>query len=77
MYIMAINIHTDKIFEKRLNWLAHNTGKTKTQIIKELILEKYQSKKEGFQFGALKDVSFDSRQVQKELKKMDNDHDLD
>lgn len=75
---MAINIHTDKIFEKRLNWLAHNTGKTKTQIIKELIFEKYRSKKEGFQFGALKmDVSSDSWQVQKELKEMDFDHDLD
>lgn len=75
---MAINIHTDKEFEKRLNWLTRKIGKTKTQIIKELVFERYQSKKEGFQFGSLKMASSPaSQQIQQILKEMDNDHDLD
>jgi predicted DNA-binding protein len=75
---MAINIHTDKEFEKRLNWLTRKIGKSKTQIIKELVFERYQSKKEGFQFGSLKRDFFPtSQQIQQTLKEMDKDHDLD
>lgn len=75
---MAINIHTDKEFEKCLNWLTRRTGKNKTQMIKELVFEKYQAKKNGFYFGALKmDSLSDSQKIQQELKEMDSDHDLD
>lgn len=75
---MAISIHTDREFEKCLNWLTKKMGKAKTQIIKELVFDKYRSKKEGFRFGALK-TAFPSasRKVQEELKEIDHDHDLD
>ncbi len=73
---MAINLHTDPKFEKCLDWLSKQSQKTKTDIIKELVLERYHLKKCGFEFGALKSKKkTSSLQIQKELKRLD--HDLD
>ena len=77
---MALNIHTDLQFEKYLNWLSRYSGKTKTDVIKDLVIERYHFKKTGFQFGAFKDSykkRTSSKRIQDELKQMDRDHDLD
>lgn len=75
---MAINIHTDAQFEKRLQWLSKKSGKTKTEIIKELVLEKYQTAKSGLRFGSLKGfIQMTPDELQKELKAMDEGYDLD
>lgn len=73
---MAINLHTDPEFEKCLEWLSKQTHKTKTAVIKDLVLERYRIKKAGFQKGALK-LKISSSAAQKELKELDKDHDLD
>ena len=70
---MAINLHTDPYFEKCLNWLSKTSKKTKTDVIKEIVLEKYRLQRAGFQFGALKPKHpISSKQIQKELKDMDD-----
>ena len=75
---MALNIHTDSKFEKYLQWLSRHSKKTKTDIIKELVFEKYHLKRSGFQFASLKNQkSKTSKKIQMELKKLDDDHDLD
>lgn len=75
---MALNIHTDRQFEKHLEWLSKQLGKTKTDVIKDLVREKYHFKKLGFKFGALAGKNArSSKDIQKDLKKMDPDHDLD
>lgn len=75
--LMAINIHTDPTFEKYLNWLSDHTNKTKTDLIKELVLERYRLKRAGFQFGALRTAkTVSSRKIQNTLKKLDKDRDL-
>lgn len=75
---MALNIHTDSRFERYLEWLSHHSKKTKTDIIKELVFERYQLKRGGFKLGALKTLRKPSPQkLQKELKRLDKDHDLD
>ncbi|GEM_PF-3131698 len=75
---MALNIHTDPKFEKCLEWLSRHSRKTKTDVIKELVLEQYRLKQSGFQFGALKlTKSLSSKKIQKELKRLDKDRDLD
>ncbi len=75
---MALNIHTDPRFEKCLRWLSKQTQKTKTDVIKELVWEKYHWKRFGFQFGALKiEEKTTPGKLQTELKKLDEDHDLD
>ena len=75
---MALNIHTDPQFEKYLAWLSKQFQKTKTDVIKELVVEKYHAKRFGFRFGALKPARpLSSKAIQAELKKMDDDRDLD
>ncbi len=75
---MAINIHTDADFEKHLNWLCRRTGKTKTALLKELVLERYRQQKAGFRFGGLRlGKRSAQRSLQTTLKEIDRDHDLD
>lgn len=74
---MALNIHTDPDFEKKLQWLSKRSHKTKTAIVKELVEESYQLKKSGFQKGAFQHLFPDPENIQKELKEMDDDDDLD
>ena len=75
---MAINVHTDSRFEKYLAWLSRYSRKTKTDLIKELVLERYQATKSGFRFGAFRGSKKPSpARLQKRLKKLDRDHDLD
>lgn len=78
---MALNMTTDPHFDEALKWLAEKEKKTKSDIIREMVLERYQAKKAGFRFGALslyfaKEKNRE-QQIQKELKEMDKDHDLD
>ena len=74
---MALNIHTDAHFEKYLNWLSRHSNKTKTDVIKYLVLERYLLKKSGFRFGAFSPSGKpSSADLQKELKEMDEDRDL-
>lgn len=78
---MAVNIHTDPKFEKKLTWLSRRLQKNKTQIIKELVDEKYTQHRLSFQDfkGLLRDPGeiVDSRQIRRQLKKIKQDHDLD
>ena len=75
---MALNIHTDPHLEKCLAWLSKHLQKTKTDLIKELVYEKYRLKRAGFQFGALRaSKKTATRQIRKTLKQLDNDRDLD
>ena len=75
---MALNIHTDSQLEKCLTWLAKHLQKTKTDLIKEMVYEKYRLKRAGFQFGALRGPKKSSpRRTQKALKQLDRDRDLD
>lgn len=74
---MAINIHTDRKLESHLEWLSHHTQKTKTDVIKELVTERYELLRMGFRFGALEGKKIPSKQIKKWLKDLDNDRDLD
>lgn len=75
---MALNIHTDREFERRLTWLSRRLGKTKTTLIKELVTERYQAHRSGFGFGALRSAQpHTARRMQRDLKQLDRDHDLD
>lgn len=77
---MALNIVTDKSFDEALRWLARTEGKTKSDVIRDLILEYYANKRQGFQFGALASgmkKRQSSAAIQRELKAIDRDHDLD
>lgn len=73
---MAVNIHTDSRFERVLAWLSRKANKTKTDLLKELVMERYHLKKASFQFGAFKPArKKSSRSIQSTLKSLD--HDLD
>jgi len=75
---MALNIHTDPQFEKHLEWLSRRLKKTKTDVVKDLVLEKYRLQKAGLRFGSLKAGNpLPSKKAQKELKSLDDDRDLD
>jgi hypothetical protein len=78
---MAFNIITDKKFDEALNWLSQKEKKTKADIIRELVLQFYEAKQNGFRFGALKHLSTSTvggvSALVKELKKFDQDDDLD
>lgn len=74
----ALNIHTNTEFERHLNWLSRQSKKTKTDIIKELVRERYYLKRSGFKFGAFSAVRpLSAKKLQKQLKELDQDHDLD
>jgi len=78
---MALNIITDRDFDSALTWLSKEEKKTKADIVRESILERFHTKKNGFQFGSLKKLmrskKNSSRAIERELKEMDKDHDLD
>lgn len=75
---MAMNIHTDKQFEKRLSWLSRTLRKTKTQVVKDLVSEQYVLKLQGFRRGAFKSrLNLSAKKIARELKSLDKDHDLD
>ena len=75
---MAINIHTDRKLEEYLEWLSRQSEKTKTDVIKDLVYERYRLKQVGFRFGAFKtEEKISSKKLQRELKELDSDHDLD
>ena len=77
---MALNIVTDKKFDEALNWLAKKIKKTKSDVIRDLILERYQNQRQGFHFGSLAPLvrgeKSSSKSILKELKEIDKDHDL-
>ena len=77
---MALNIVTDKKFDEALNWLAKKIKKTKSDVIRDLILERYQNQRQGFHFGSLASLvrgkKSSSKSILKELKEIDKDHDL-
>jgi predicted DNA-binding protein len=77
---MALNMVTDKKFDEALKWLSEKEKKTKSDIIRELVLRRMQSKKTGFQFGALAHLygrkKPSSKTILKELKQIDKDHDI-
>ena len=50
---MALNIHTDKTFDEALTWLSTQEGKTKSDVVRELVLERFRNRRRGFAFGAL------------------------
>lgn len=75
---MALNINTDPQFDQALDWIAKKEGKTKSDIVRDLVLERYMAKRMAFRFGALSHIAkgrASSKSIQKELK--DLDHDLD
>jgi predicted DNA-binding protein len=76
---MALNMVTDKEFDEALAWLAQKESKTKSELVRELVLEKFVAKRSGFRFGALAAVagSGSGESMQRELKALDEDHDLD
>lgn len=79
---MALNIITDPQFDKNLAWLARKEEKTKSDVIRDLVFEKVKEKKpHSFQRGALRHLFKGKRptteEIVKELKEMDEDHDLD
>lgn len=75
---MAINIHTDAEFERRITWLSRHLKKTKTEVIKELVEERYRLRRSGFRFGGLKpSKNISGKAIQRELKELDQDRDLD
>ncbi len=78
---MALNIVTDKKFDQALEWLAEKEAKTKSDIIRELVLERLANKRQGFQFGAAARLFAEkvptSEEIRNELKEIDQDHDLD
>lgn len=78
---MALNIVTDKKFDEALNWLAKKVKKTKSDVIRDLILERYQNQRQGFHFGSLvpliRGKKPSSSSVLKELKEIDKDKDHD
>lgn len=74
---MAINIHTDRKLESHLEWLSRHTQKTKTDVIKGLVMERYELLRMGFRFGALGGKKISLKKITKWLKDLDKDHDLD
>lgn len=79
---MALNILTDKEFDEALHWLAKKEGKTKSDLIRSLILDRFRNKRQGFQFGSLAPLirgkkRISAKKILKELKEIDRDHDLD
>lgn len=77
---MALNIVTDKSFDEALEWISKKENRTKSDVIRELVLEKFHEKRMGFIFGSLKNIvkgKIHSQSIMSELKAMDDDHDLD
>lgn len=76
---MALNIVTDHGFDEALIWLSKKEKKTKSDVIRDLVMERYVNKKQGFRFGALAGLVKKhptTRQILTDLKKLDEDHDL-
>ncbi|MBL7684658.1 MAG: hypothetical protein JNK65_01320 [Deltaproteobacteria bacterium] len=74
---MTIQIQDDPKFEQYLDWLSKRSGKTSTEIIKELVMEKYQTTRSSLGFGALKgELNMSREEILDELKKMDEENDF-
>ncbi len=80
---MALNMVTDKKFDKALGWLSKRAKKTKSEIVRDLVINEYNSKLNGFRFGALahlfpKGKKPTTAQILRDLKKIDEEaYDLD
>lgn len=78
---MALNMTTDKQFDEALQALTQKEKKTKSDIVRELVLGRYQSLQHGFQFGGLaphlSNPKPTTEQILDELKEIKEDHDLD
>lgn len=77
---MAFHIKTDEDFDKALEWLARVEQKSKSEIVREAVLNRYSAKKEGFALGALAHLrrpGDSSKSILKVLKQMDADPELD
>jgi hypothetical protein len=77
---MALHIKTDSEFDRALQWLSKTEKRSKSDVVRESVLARYHSRKRGFEFGALRDVlgpEDTSESIARELKEMDEDHDLD
>jgi hypothetical protein len=77
---MALHIKTDSEFDIALEWLSKTEKRSKSEVVRESVLARYRSRKVGFEFGALRDLmgpEETSESIARELKEMDEDHDLD
>ena len=77
---MALHIKTDSEFDKALQWLSRTEKRSKSEVVRESVLARYRSRKLGFAFGALRDFmgpEDTSESIARELKEIDEDHDLD
>lgn len=77
---MAFHIKTDEDFDKALEWLARVEQKSKSEIVREAVLNRYSAKKEGFALGSLAHLrrpGDSSKSILKVLKQMDADPELD
>lgn len=78
---MALNMVTDTAFDRALAWLAKQAAKTKSDIIRELVLRDYQAKRRGFNFGALRHLLNEaipsSEEILTELAEIDADYSQD
>ena len=77
---MALHIKTDEEFDKALQWLSKTEKRSKSEVVRESVLARYRSHYTGFEFGALRHLfgpDDTSASIARELKEMDEDHDLD
>lgn len=77
---MALHIKTDAEFDKALQWLSKSEKRSKSDVVRESVLARYRSRKLGVEFGALRHLmrpEDTSESIARELKEMDEDHDLD
>lgn len=76
---MALHIKTDDEFDRALEYLAKVEKRTKSDVVRESVLARYRTRKRGFEYGALRSLgaSKKSSEIQRELKQLDHDDDLD
>ena len=77
---MALHIKTDSEFDQALEWLSSTEKRSKSDVVRESVLSRYRARKRGFEFGALRHLmrpEDTSASIARELKEMDDDHDLD
>jgi hypothetical protein len=79
-HVMALHIKTDEELDKALQWLSKTEKRSKSEVVRDSVLARYRSRKVGFEFGMLRDFmgpDDTSESIARELKAMDEDHDLD
>jgi hypothetical protein len=77
---MALHIKTDEEFDKALHWLSRREKRSKSEVVRDSVLARYRSRKLGVEFGSLRHLlgpDDTSESIARELKEMDEDHDLD